>query len=576
MPAAIIVGALGASGATAAIGASIGAAITGSAVSAVTATMIGSAAVGATMTAVQGGDASDVLKSAVLGGITAGVGATVSSEVAGSLVDAGVDSAASAVIGKAAAGATNAAIRGGDIESGFISGGLGGLTSEIAQEISDSDFDEWSRQQAENEYDRSIAPTEQDVLAAYPDLEMNFPLSTPTDATGPGYYDEITGEFIPDNLGGLQAPLTNDSGTGGLNIDVPSMEGKNPQPTEFKSPTAPEPEVYDPALSKNQIKQGLDLGISMVRANNQDTPGLNQPMPLTLGMQESSGLDAIPWLSSKHEMLVNKPLDLQKNADPYQAMVNQPINTSNYTNNLDPSLASVLSERGYGNLEVNSNPISVLGYSTGGSTETDLDKALNPKFAEDKSPDVLTTSAVRQRQPLHKKLIQMQENISHLGNMGGMAKGGLPKKYQDAAPDGHNPEFVTGLTGFYACGRGTGQSDCIPAMLHDGDYVMDAEAVSALGDGSSKAGKEVLEKFHKQVPHNAASGGKVVPAKIADGEYVFPAGFVTALGGGDNKRGAEILDGLREKLRNHKRSAPTSKIPPKAKSPLDYLKMAKG
>jgi hypothetical protein len=174
------------------------------------------------------------------------------------------------------------------------------------------------------------------------------------------------------------------------------------------------------------------------------------------------------------------------------------------------------------------------------------------------------------------QLKQIHPQISSSGNMGGMAHGGLPKKYQDAAPAGHNPEFVTGLTGFYACGRGTGQSDCIPAMLHDGDYVMDAEAVSALGDGSSKAGKEVLEKFHKQVPHNAASGGKVVPAKIADGEYVFPAGFVTALGGGDNKRGAEILDGLREKLRNHKRSAPTSKIPPKAKSPLDYLKMAKG
>ena len=218
-------------------------------------------------------------------------------------------------------------------------------------------------------------------------------------------------------------------------------------------------------------------------------------------------------------------------------------------------------------------------FASGGTTKclfTDFDKSINPKFVEDKSSDFLTGTPVRQRQALQKQLIQMQKNISQMGNMGGLAHGGLPKKYKDAAPDGHNPEFVTGLTGFYACGRGTGQSDCIPAMLHDGDYVMDAEAVSALGDGSSKAGREVLEKFHKQIPHKASTGGKVVPAKIADGEYVFPAGFVTALGGGDNKRGAEILDGLREKLRNHKRSAPTSKIPPKAKSPLDYLKMAKG
>jgi hypothetical protein len=67
-----------------------------------------------------------------------------------------------------------------------------------------------------------------------------------------------------------------------------------------------------------------------------------------------------------------------------------------------------------------------------------------------------------------------------------------------------------------------------------------------------------------------------VPAKIADGEYVFPAAFVTAIGGGSNKVGSQRLDEMREKIRAHKRSAPTSKIPPKAKSPLDYLKMAKG
>ena len=158
---------------------------------------------------------------------------------------------------------------------------------------------------------------------------------------------------------------------------------------------------------------------------------------------------------------------------------------------------------------------------------------------------------------------------------GGYAKGGLPEKYHAAAPKGHNPEFITGVTGYYACGGGTGQSDDIPAMLHDGDYVMDAETVSALGDGSSKAGKHVLDGFRTQVPHKAEGGSNPVPAKIADGEYVFPAAFVTSLGGGDNKRGAEILDGLRTKLRAHKRGAPLDKIPPKAKDPIDYIKKAK-
>jgi hypothetical protein len=161
-------------------------------------------------------------------------------------------------------------------------------------------------------------------------------------------------------------------------------------------------------------------------------------------------------------------------------------------------------------------------------------------------------------------------------SMSGYAKGGLPEKYAKAAPKGHNPEFITGLTGYYASGDGTGQSDDIPAMLHDGDYVIDADAVAALGDGSSKAGAQALSQFQSKVPHSMSAGGQAVPAKIADGEYVFPEAFVTAVGGGDNKQGAKLLDAMREELRAHKRSAPTSKIPPKAKSPLDYLRMAKG
>ena len=80
--------------------------------------------------------------------------------------------------------------------------------------------------------------------------------------------------------------------------------------------------------------------------------------------------------------------------------------------------------------------------------------------------------------------------------------------------------------GFAVNGEGTGQSDDIPTMLADGEYVFDADTVAALGDGSSKAG-------------------------------------------------AAALDKMREEIRRHKRSAPVNKIPPKAKSPLDYVKMIK-
>ena len=86
----------------------------------------------------------------------------------------------------------------------------------------------------------------------------------------------------------------------------------------------------------------------------------------------------------------------------------------------------------------------------------------------------------------------------------------------------HIPEFITGETGNYVKGKGDGQSDDIPAMLADGEYVFDADIVAALGNGSSDAG-------------------------------------------------AEVLDGMREAIRKHKRSAPINKIPPPSKSPLAYL-----
>lgn len=92
-----------------------------------------------------------------------------------------------------------------------------------------------------------------------------------------------------------------------------------------------------------------------------------------------------------------------------------------------------------------------------------------------------------------------------------------------AAKGGHIPEFVTGATGHYVQGRGDGQSDDIPAMLADGEYVFDADTVAALGNGSNKAG-------------------------------------------------AAVLDQMRENIRKHKRSASVDKIPPKSKSPLEYLK----
>lgn len=80
--------------------------------------------------------------------------------------------------------------------------------------------------------------------------------------------------------------------------------------------------------------------------------------------------------------------------------------------------------------------------------------------------------------------------------------------------------------GGFLSGGTSGQSDKIPAMLSDGEFVMDAETVSALGDGNNAAGASALEQ-------------------------------------------------MRQNIRKHKRAAPAHKIPPKAKKPEQYLKKGK-
>lgn len=66
-----------------------------------------------------------------------------------------------------------------------------------------------------------------------------------------------------------------------------------------------------------------------------------------------------------------------------------------------------------------------------------------------------------------------------------------------------------------------------------------------------------------------------VNAVLSDGEYVMDAETVAMLGNGSSKAGAKKLDDMRANLRQHKgRALASGKISPDAKSPLGYLKGA--
>ena len=186
---------------------------------------------------------------------------------------------------------------------------------------------------------------------------------------------------------------------------------------------------------------------------------------------------------------------------------------------LIPQLASILSQR---------------GYATGGQVDSTANT--DPSRRAYLTPVVANTQAAGMALPIYSQLIPQ---LAAILEQRGYAEGGqadLDAHFADILARRRYPvEMVPGpenrmyrrhmKRGFAVNGPGTGQSDDIPTMLADGEYVIDADTVAQLGDGSSKAGAQVLDRF-------------------------------------------------REEIRKHKRSAPVDKIPPKAKSPLEYMKAA--
>jgi hypothetical protein len=66
-----------------------------------------------------------------------------------------------------------------------------------------------------------------------------------------------------------------------------------------------------------------------------------------------------------------------------------------------------------------------------------------------------------------------------------------------------------------------------------------------------------------------------IPAMLADGEFVFPADVVAAIGNGSTKAGSDKLYDMMHGIRAHVRSAKPKDLPPEIKSPLDFLKNTK-
>jgi hypothetical protein len=85
------------------------------------------------------------------------------------------------------------------------------------------------------------------------------------------------------------------------------------------------------------------------------------------------------------------------------------------------------------------------------------------------------------------------------------------------APEGHNPQFFSegglgSMKNTYVKGKGDGTSDSIAAMLANGEFVVPADVVSSLGNGSNDAGAKVLDEFLRTIrAHKRKADPKGLP-----------------------------------------------------------------
>ena len=116
-----------------------------------------------------------------------------------------------------------------------------------------------------------------------------------------------------------------------------------------------------------------------------------------------------------------------------------------------------------------------------------------------------------------------------------------------------NRPFASGGLAGTRYGQYAGGGMATPLMAAGGKLRVDfrhGDAVTGPGDGQSDD----------------------IPAMLADGEFVFPADVVAALGNGSTKAGSDKLYDMMHGIRAHARSAHPKELPPEIKSPLDFLK----
>jgi hypothetical protein len=508
----------------------------------------GGTAAGAGSAAING---ADPLTGALIGGIAGGAGS-----VASNLMPVDVNPA----ITSAGLGAIKAGLTGGDPLMGGLTAAGGSLLGQGANAGYDAgkefltglNLNDTNTPASNPEYDKLVAALggskeaadawlqgqNADVQKAYAPVTgvttefvnsdvptTNTPLVTPKDAfpdkSSPTGFSNNDGQPVNEDGSAYKSPLDelSNPSTGGLpNTTNDNNYIPNPNPAldnrDVGNGENPDPNYVAPQIPGETIGDGSGSGSGSSGSGNINAGGSSG-----VGAGIAAGVGGLPAAA--------KQLSGQ--------------NASTGLMNLTPGLTHAMNSYSLAGLP------SVQTYSTGGST-TNSSSLFDDKggYNYSNTSDTPLTPALTKHNVGYTLTGLPTFNKAEGGLIAHMAGGG---------------QFGSGGNYFGSSGNfGTNEkpeypqeAEHKPRFYSEGGASMAHRYVKGDGDGTSDS----------------------VPAMLANGEFVIPADVVSNLGNGSNDSGAKILDEFLRVIREHKRKADAKHLPPDSKGPLSYLTDAK-
>ena len=431
------------------LGAAIGSALGAGATAA---PIIGNALVQGGLSAAGGGD---FVEGALSGAITGGLG-----QVAGGAVQKiapGISDSTAAVIGSGLAGGTAAELTGGDFATGALSAGLQeGIMKPTMEGLAEQGQEFFGVQD----------PTGGGVLAE----------------RIPPTLDEIDLASLAQPMGGAEqafvgppAPGVDPYGVGGGQGNVPpavvSASGVAAAPSVL--PTAPTP----PAAPDSNLMQYALPALMMAGAGGEEQPPGAPELP--------------PWMREDLP-IYDMNRQFEGLADPSQYYTYGQQGAPQSGQHLFTSPDPFAGETGTPTV----GPTGGLG--VGGSLAQMIAAGQVVPAAMAGKGGVQLTSAGYTQDPNTGDWMPPQLGQGLPQARGGYQRGG---EYDYWSQNADVPRAAPSVaaSGRYVKGAGTGRSDDIPARLSDGEYVIDAESVSLLGDGSGDAGAKQLDEMRRNL-----------------------------------------------------------------------------